>query len=123
MPATKTKPTVARRATQSAKAKTENDARVIDHVSQALDAAQEDLASIGGSLGAGARDLRKDVERLLRDARRDLKKMSKALRRDLEHLQKDLTKTAASNGRTAVKNGNASAAASTKRGAKAQASH
>jgi ABC-type transporter Mla subunit MlaD len=99
MPATKTKPTVTTRATDSAKAKTEDDARVIERVAQALEAAQEDLASIGGSLGAGARDLRKDVQRMLRDSRRDLKKMSKALQRDLEQLQKDLTKTPAKNGR------------------------
>ena len=72
---------------------------MIDHVSEALGVAQEDLASIGGSLGAGARDLRKDVQRLLRDARRDLKKMSKSLQRDLEQLQKDLTKAPAKNGR------------------------
>jgi ABC-type transporter Mla subunit MlaD len=93
MPATKTKPTVTARANESAQAKTQDDARVIDHVSQALEAAHEDLASIGGSLGAGARYLRKDVERLLRVARRDLKETSKALQRDLKHLQKDLTKT------------------------------
>lgn len=114
MPATKPKPTLTTRASKSAKAKTENDARVIDHVSQALEAAQEDLASIGGSLGAGARDLRKDVGRMLRDARRDLKKMSKALQRDLEHLQKDLTKTATTNGRAAVKRGSSSVAGPTK---------
>jgi ATP-dependent Clp protease ATP-binding subunit ClpA len=114
MSVTKTKPTVTTRATESAKAKTEDDARVIDHVSQALEAAQGDLASIGGSLGAGARDLRKDVERLLRDARRDLKKMSKALQRDLEQLQKDLTKTAAKNGHAAGKHGGASASTKAK---------
>jgi ABC-type transporter Mla subunit MlaD len=100
MSATKTKTTTKTGATQSAKAKTEGDARVLDRVSQALEAAEKDLASIGGSLGAGARDLRKDVKRMLRDARRDLKKMSKALQRDLEQLQKDLTKTPAKNGRT-----------------------
>ena len=64
-----------------------------------LEAAQDDLASIGGSIGAGARDLSKDVQRMLRDAQRDLKKMSRALQRDLEKLQKDLTKTAAKNDR------------------------
>jgi hypothetical protein len=99
MPATKTKPTVTTRATELAKATTEDDARVIERVAQALEAAQEDLASIGGSLGAGAHDLRKDVQRMLRDARRDLKKMSKALQRDLEQLQRDLTKTPAKDGR------------------------
>lgn len=98
MPATKTKPIVRTRATESARAKTEDDARLIDHVSQALETAEQDLASLGGSLGAGARDLRSDVQRMLRDARRDLKKMSKALHRDIEQLQKDLTKTPEKNG-------------------------
>ena len=98
MPATKTKPTVTRRATESAMTKAEDDARVIERVAQALEAAQDDLASIGGSLGAGARDLRKDVQRMLRDSRRDLKKMSKALQRDLERLQKDLTTSTGKNG-------------------------
>ncbi len=98
MPAAKTKPTATTSATESAKAKTENDARVIERVAQALEAAQEDLGSIGGSLGVGARDLRKDVERMLRDSRRDLKKMSKALERDLKRLRKDLTKTTGKNG-------------------------
>jgi ABC-type transporter Mla subunit MlaD len=99
MPATKTKSSATTRAAVSAKAKTEKDAKVIERVAHALEAAQEDLASVGGSLGAGARDLRKDVERMLRDARRDLKKMSKALQRDLEQLQKDLTKAPSKNGR------------------------
>lgn len=81
VPATKRKPLATR--TTSAKAKTEGDARVIDRVSQALEAAQKDLASIGGSLGTGARDLSKGVQKMLRDAQRDLRKMSKALARDL----------------------------------------
>ena len=98
MAATKFKPSATVRAAESAKAKTEDDARAIDHVSRALQVAQEDLSSIGGSLGAGARDLRKDVQKMLRDARRDLKKMSKALQRDVEQLQKDLTKASAKNG-------------------------
>ena len=108
MPATKTKPRATTYATESARAKTENDVRVIERVAQTLEAAQRDLASIGGSLGAGARDLRKDVQPMLRDSRRDLKKMSKALQRDLERLQKDLTKTTG-------KNGHARAAAPTAR--------
>jgi hypothetical protein len=97
MAATEAKPSVTTPATESANAKTENDARVIERVAHALEAAQEDLASIGGSLGAGARDLRKDVQRMLRDSRRDLKKMSKALRHDLGRLQNDLTKTTGKN--------------------------
>jgi hypothetical protein len=102
MPATKTTPSAPTHATESTKAKTENDVRVIERVAHALEDAQDDLASIGGSLGAGARDLRKDVERMLRDARRDLKKMSKAVQHDLERLQKDLMTTPAKNGHARV---------------------
>jgi hypothetical protein len=90
MPAMETRPGATTRATASAKGNTEKDAKVIERVAQALEAFEEDLASIGGSLRASARDLRKDVERMLRDARRDLKKMGKALQRDLEQLQRDL---------------------------------
>jgi hypothetical protein len=57
---------------------------------QSLEAAQKDLASIGGSLGTGARDLRRDVNRMLRDARRDVLKMRRSVQRDLVRLQKDL---------------------------------
>lgn len=98
MSATKKKPTSTTRAAKSAKPTAQDDARMIDHVAQVLEDAQKDLASIGGSLGAGAGDLRKDVQRMLRDARRDLDKLSKALQRDLQRLQKDLTKTPAKNG-------------------------
>ncbi|MGA9856833.1 MAG: hypothetical protein WBQ18_03165 [Solirubrobacteraceae bacterium] len=80
------------KAAEAEQAKAENDARIIDHVSQALDAAQDDLASIGGTLGAGARDLGKDVQRLLHEARRDVKKMRRALQGDLQRLQRDLTR-------------------------------
>lgn len=68
MPATKTKPSATTRATVSAKAKTEKDAKVIERVALALEAAQEDLASIGGSLGAGARDLASSGCCAMRDA-------------------------------------------------------
>jgi hypothetical protein len=46
----------------------------------------------GGQVGAlGARDLRKDVSRLVRDARRNVGKLSRAVRRDLDRLQTELT--------------------------------
>jgi len=93
MPATK-KPAPHPRATPAARAQAEEDARRLDHVSASLDAAQRDLAAIGGSLGTGVRDLRRDVNRLLRDARRDLIKMRRAVQGDLERLQRDLTAAA-----------------------------
>ena len=93
MPATK-KPAPHPRATPAARAQAEEDARRLDHVSASLDAAQRDLAAIGGSLGTGARDLRRDLTRLLRDARRDLSKMRRRVQRDLERLQRDLAAAA-----------------------------
>jgi ABC-type transporter Mla subunit MlaD len=80
--------------TAAARESAERDVRRLEHVSQSLEAAQKDLAQIGGTLGKGVRDLRRDVDRLLRDARRDLVKMSRAVQRDLDRLQKDLTTAA-----------------------------
>ena len=93
MPATK-KPAPRSRATAVARERAEDNVRRLEHVTQSLEAAQKDLASIGGSLGTGVRDLRRDVNRLLRDARRDLLKMRRAVQRDLDRLQKDLTTAA-----------------------------
>jgi Ala-tRNA(Pro) deacylase len=93
MPATK-KPAPRPRATAAARARAEDNERQLDHVAQSLEAAQKDLASIGGSLGTGVRDLRRDVSRMLRDARRDVLKMRRAIERDLDRLQKDLSSAA-----------------------------
>lgn len=73
----------------------EDNERRLDHVMQSLEAAQKDLASIGGSLETGVRDMRRDVNKLLRDARRDVLKMRRAVQRDVVRLQKDLSKAAA----------------------------
>lgn len=78
----------------AARARAEDDERRLEHVMQSLDAAQKDLASIGGSVGTGVRDLRRDVNKLLRDARRDVQKMRRAVQRDLVRLQEDLTNAA-----------------------------
>jgi hypothetical protein len=82
------------RPTPAARARAEADAARIEHITKALEAAQKDLASVGGSLGTGARDLRRDVTKMLRDARRDLGKMRKAIQRDLDRLQRDLAAAA-----------------------------
>ncbi len=91
MPATK-KPATQPRVTAAARA--QEDARRLDHINASLEAAQKDLAAIGGSLGTGVRDLQRDVSKLLRDARRDLLKMRRAVLRDVERLQRDLTAAA-----------------------------
>lgn len=100
-------PTTARapRATQAAHDRCAHNADVVGRVQRSLEAAQEDLAALRGSIGSGAGDLRRDVARLLRDARRDLTKMSRLVRRDLERLQRDLAGGGArsANGRTAAR--------------------
>jgi len=93
VPATK-KPVARARATTAAKTRVEDDDRRLEHAMQSLESAQKDLASIGGSLGTGVRDLRRDVNRMLRDAQRDVRKMRRSLQRDLVRLQKDLTSAA-----------------------------
>jgi hypothetical protein len=93
MPATN-KPAPRPRATAAAQARGEDNVRRLEHVTQSLEAAQKDLSAIGGSLGTGVRDLRRDVNRLLRDARRDLLKMRRAVQRDLDQLQSDLAAAA-----------------------------
>jgi Ala-tRNA(Pro) deacylase len=80
--------------TPAAPAGAEDDVRRPDHITASLEAVQKDLAAIGASLGAGARDLGRDVTALLRDARRDLMKMRRAVERDLGRLQNDLTSVA-----------------------------
>jgi ABC-type transporter Mla subunit MlaD len=80
--------------TAAARDRAEHDVRRLEHVTKSLEAAQKDLAQIGGTLGKGVRDLRRDVDKVLRDARRDLLKMTRAVQRDLDRLQKDLTTAA-----------------------------
>jgi hypothetical protein len=94
MPTTKkspAKPSARPRATAAARVRFEKNNRAIGRIVKSLDAAQKDLAAVGGSLGTGAGDLRKDVARMLRDARRDVTKMSKTVSRDLERLRKDVS--------------------------------
>jgi hypothetical protein len=93
MPSTR-KPPARPRPTAAARArfeKIQKSDKAIGRIAKSIEAAQKDLTSIGGSLGTGASDMRKDVAKLLRDARRDVTKMGKAVRRDLERLQKDVT--------------------------------
>ncbi len=86
----RSKPRSRPRPTPAAKARAEDGVRRLDRVYGALDAAQKDLTGIGSSVGTGTRELRRDLNRLLRDARRDVTKMRRAVQRDLERLQKDL---------------------------------
>lgn len=79
------------RATESARKRYEENGRVVDRVAKSLELAQDDLSALRGTMGQGASDLRRDLNRLIRDARRDVTKLSRAMLRDLERIQKDLT--------------------------------
>ena len=56
--------------------------RTIGRLAKSLEGAQRELSGLGGSMGEGGNDLRKDVERLLRDASRGLGKLSTNVRRE-----------------------------------------
>lgn len=71
----------------------END-RLVKRIGKSLEVAQDDLGKLGGSVGSGVADLRRNLTRLLRDARRDATKLSNATRKDLERLQKDVVAAA-----------------------------
>jgi ABC-type transporter Mla subunit MlaD len=85
------RPTARPKASATTRARHEKNHRAISRIAKSLDTAQKDLAAIGGNLGTGAVDLRKDVAKRLRDASRDVTKLSNTVRRDLERLQKDLS--------------------------------
>jgi hypothetical protein len=90
MPSTqksKARPAARPRASAATRARFEKNHRAVGRLAKSLDSAQKDLSSIGGSVGTGASDLRKDVAKRLREARKDVTKMGNTLRRDLERLQ------------------------------------
>jgi hypothetical protein len=78
------------RVTASAHARCQENDRVLSRVADSLDVAQKHLGKLGGNVGSGVSDLRRDVSKALRDARRDVTKMGKATRKELERLQKDM---------------------------------
>jgi hypothetical protein len=90
----KTRP--AKRPADRVRARFEENDRVIRRITDSLDVAMKDLPKIGGNVGAGVGDLRKDLAKLLRDARRHATKMSSATRKDLERMQKDMLAAAKS---------------------------
>ena len=76
--------------TSAARTRHESNRRAIDRVKKALDATQKEIGAIRGTLGAGRKDLRKEVAKRLREARRDVDKMNKAVVGELERIQKEL---------------------------------
>jgi ABC-type transporter Mla subunit MlaD len=65
--------------------------RALERVNKSLDAAAEALKAVSGDAGAGARELRRDLTKMLKDARRDATRMSKSMRKELEQLQRAVT--------------------------------
>jgi hypothetical protein len=78
----------------------END-RLIRRITSSLDVAQKDLGNLGGTVGSGVSDLRRDLAKVLRSARRDAERLGKATRKDLERLQRDVASAARATPRSA----------------------
>ena len=91
------------RVAEKARARWEENDRVIRRISDSLDVAQADLSKLGGSVGAGAAGLRRDLARLLRDASSHAARMGKATGKDLERLQRDMRAAAKPKARAAAK--------------------
>jgi hypothetical protein len=87
---TSAKSTARGRGTTAARTRHESNRRAIDRVKKALETTQKEIGAIRGTLGAGRKDLRKDVAKRLREARRDVDKMNKAVLGELERVQKEL---------------------------------
>jgi hypothetical protein len=102
--------------TTGARKRFEDNDRVIRRITKSLDVALDDLAKVGGSVGAGAGELRRDLAKMLRDTRRHATKMGNATRKDLDRLQKDMTAAAknSSGRRTARKSRTASSSKTTR---------
>ena len=88
MSPTQKKP-AASRASKRARVSEAND-RIIRRIINSLDVAQADLTKLGGSVGSGIGEVRRDLAKLIRDARRHADKLAKETRKDLEKLQKDM---------------------------------
>jgi hypothetical protein len=91
------KKAASRRSSATRKRPAAKEPAAIKRLNKSLDAAQDALVALRKDLsrdvGAGGRDLYKNLERFVRSARRDSGKLSKALERDIEQLQKRLART------------------------------
>ncbi len=109
------------RSIEAARASGEEDHRRLERIGRTLEAVQKDLGAIGGSVGTGVRDLRRDVNRLLRDARRDVGKMNRAIQRDLDRLHRHVTSPAGRAGTRRAGAGRTAGRAGARRGAAGRA--
>jgi hypothetical protein len=91
------KKAASRRSSATRKRPAAKEPAAIKRLNKSLDAAQDALVALRKDLsrdvGAGGRDLYKNLERFVRSARRDSGKLSKALERDIEQLQRRLART------------------------------
>src|SRR3954471_19908506 len=70
-----------------AKAKHET---AVERLNDSLEAAQKAATALRGDIGAGGRDLLRDVERMISAARRDAAKLGHSVRDDLSELHKSI---------------------------------
>lgn len=64
----------------------------VERLNESLEAAQKAATALRDDIGAGGRDLLRDVERMISAARRDAAKLSRSVRADLSELQKAVVK-------------------------------
>jgi DNA end-binding protein Ku len=88
-------------------------------LNKSLDSAQEALAAlrkeVGTDVGAGARDLHRNLQKFVKDARRDSGRLGSALQRDIEKLQKRLTSSSSTRASTRAGGRKASARSTARR--------
>lgn len=66
--------------------------KAVDRLNEALEAAEKAAKALREDIGAGGRDLLRDVDRLISAARRDAAKLTQSVRGDLAELQKAIVK-------------------------------
>lgn len=90
---------------RTAKRSSAKEPAALKRLNKSLESAQDALAAlskeVGKDVGAGARDLHKNLNRFVKDARRDSGKLGTAIQRDIEKLQKRIS--GATTGRASAK--------------------
>ncbi len=92
-PAARRRTSTARKAARKRPAA--NEPAAIKRLNKALDGAQDALTAlrkdVSREVGAGSRDLHRNLQKFVKEAQRDSGRLSKAIERDFERLQKRLT--------------------------------
>ena len=91
------KPASRRRAPARKRSAAKKEPAAIQRLNKSLDAAQDALAAlrkdVSRGVGAGSRDLHKNLQRFITEARRDSGRLSKAIERDVQGLQKRISRS------------------------------